>query len=175
MHDLGAIIWVIVVIIGVISSIVKNVKQASAKAQPRRPVSRSAGIAPQSASAAAAAQTLAGPAAASVLESPPTAAVAPPPLPVPIRRKAAPMGVQAATSSAARAVDAAPPLLGGLTLPASFHLDYVPGRRSTGFIGGMFKDKRAFVRAIVAAEVLGKPKSMQEQSIWSPRHSEPSI
>ena len=146
MHDIGALIWVIVVVIGVISSIVKNVKQNSAKAQPRPIAPRSAPV--------------------SVLESAPTAEVAQPPLPAPIRRKAPPLGTQAPAAS---------PLLGGLTLPASFHLDYVPGRRSTGFIGGMFKDKRAFVRAIVAAEVLGKPKAMQEQSIWSPRHSEPSI
>jgi hypothetical protein len=39
---------------------------------------------------------------------------------------------------------------------------------------GMF-ERGNLVGAIVAAEVLGPPKALQEQSIWSPRHSEPSI
>jgi hypothetical protein len=45
----------------------------------------------------------------------------------------------------------------------------------TGAVRGMFEGPATLVRAIVAAEVLGPPKSLQEQSIWSPRHSEPSI
>lgn len=86
------------------------------------------------------------------------------------------------TTSAPRQASAAPQAalddtggMGALQLPASFHLDYVAGKRSAGFLVGMFKKKNAFVRAIVAAEVLGKPKALQEQSIWSPRYSEPSI
>ncbi|MGA8841322.1 MAG: hypothetical protein WB491_12625, partial [Candidatus Aquilonibacter sp.] len=45
----------------------------------------------------------------------------------------------------------------------------------TSPIRGMFGGSATLVRAIVAAEVLGPPKAFQEQTIWSPRHSEPSI
>jgi hypothetical protein len=66
-------------------------------------------------------------------------------------------------------------VLPDLVLPANFHLDAEPVRRSNGLLGGMFEGKASLVRAIVAAEVLGKPKALQEQSLWSPRHSEPSM
>ncbi|MGB6063044.1 MAG: hypothetical protein WBG27_15185, partial [Candidatus Aquilonibacter sp.] len=55
-------------------------------------------------------------------------------------------------------------------LEALFH---APIRTSP--IRGMFGGSATLVRAIVAAEVLGPPKAFQEQTIWSPRHSEPSI
>jgi hypothetical protein len=51
----------------------------------------------------------------------------------------------------------------------------VAGRVGTSPIRGMFGGSATLVRAIVAAEVLGQPISMQERTIWSPRHSEPSI
>lgn len=39
---------------------------------------------------------------------------------------------------------------------------------------GMFA-RENLARAFIAAQVFGPPKALQEQSIWSPRHSEPSI
>jgi hypothetical protein len=52
-----------------------------------------------------------------------------------------------------------------------------PGTAPSGTspIRGMFSGSGTLIRAIVAAEVLGPPKALQEQSVWSPRHSEPSI
>ena len=153
MHDIGALIWVIVVVIGVISSIVQNARKAAA--------TRSGGPA----RAAVAAQQSRTPAPARMVAVAPSFVAAQPP-PV-----APPVAPPAASFSAPEA----PQMPGALRLPASFHLDYVERSRATGYIAGMFKDRKAFVRAIVAAEVLGKPKALQEQSIWSPRHSEPSI
>ena len=49
-----------------------------------------------------------------------------------------------------------------------------PVPHGTSAFRGMF-ERGNLVRAVVAAEVLGPPKALQEQSIWSPRHSEPSI
>ncbi|MGB6986209.1 MAG: hypothetical protein WBD74_09590, partial [Candidatus Aquilonibacter sp.] len=50
-----------------------------------------------------------------------------------------------------------------------------PAPVGTSPIRGMFGGGATLVRAIVAAEVLGPPKALQEKTIWSPRHSEPSI
>jgi hypothetical protein len=47
-------------------------------------------------------------------------------------------------------------------------------RDGTKPLRGMF-DKENLARAFIAAQVFGKPKALQEQSIWSPPHSDPSI
>lgn len=47
-----------------------------------------------------------------------------------------------------------------------------PQRDGTMPLRGMF-DKENLARAFIAAQVFGKPKALQEQSIWSQLHSEP--
>jgi predicted lipid-binding transport protein (Tim44 family) len=142
MHDLGAIIWLILVLIGVISSVRKNARRAAQQ--------RSAGPPPRSAMAQAVlAQAFAAP-----------PAIVPPPVPAPAVTPApAPAAAPVATARAPVSDAHATPL----------------GPVGTSPIRGMFEGPATLVRAIVAAEVLGPPKSMQEQTIWSPRHSEPSI
>lgn len=119
-------IWIVLLVIGVISSIVSNARKAvrAARSQtPRVPVRAPVAIEP-------------------------VAVPVVPPVIVPSKaRRAAPV--------------AAPPVKA--TQP--------DGTRP---FRGMFQ-RGNLVNAIVAAEVLGPPKALQEQSIWSPRHSEPSI
>lgn len=155
MHDLGGLVWVILVVIGVATSIIKNVNKTRAQGSPQMRPQR---IAPRV--MASAVPTVTAPATAPVVVGSPNESM---------------QEHRQARARRATRVLRAPETDAGLVLPASFHLEYVPGRRTAGFIGGMFKDRRAFVRAIVAAEVLGKPIALQEQSIWSPRRSEPSI
>jgi hypothetical protein len=133
--DLGGLIWILIVVIAVISSIRRNIARVrSAQQQPRAsqapppPVAAPAPQMPQSV-----AQAFAMP----PVVPPP---VAPPPAPAP------------------------PPV----AFPA-------PARLGTSTIRGMFGGSTTLVRAIVAAEVLGPPIALQERTIWSPRHSEPSI
>lgn len=47
-------------------------------------------------------------------------------------------------------------------------------RRRTGVFAGMFEHRKGILRAIVAAEVLGKPKALAEHPFWSPPHTERS-
>jgi len=133
MKDIGGLIWVIIVVIGVISSIVKNAKKAAAQREAARP------------RMAPAPQTAMMP---PVLA--PTAPVSPPPVRRVQTQPAPPRAVHIPLENLARAGTSSP-------------------------IRGMFGSGAALVRAIVAAEVLGPPKSQQERSIWSPRHSDPSI
>ena len=149
MHDIGTLIWVIVVVAAMISGIKKNVQRAretTGPAQPRRPAPP---LLRASVSVPAAMSASVGiPPAA-----PPATLIAPPVAPPPIR-PAAPRPAP---------------------VPDLFHAVGIQKPRSSGLLGGIFEDKRSVLRAVVAAEILGKPKALQEQSIWSPRHSEPSI
>ncbi|HTC30101.1 MAG TPA: hypothetical protein VK702_05195 [Candidatus Acidoferrum sp.] len=143
MHDIGSIIWIAIVLIGVVSSIRKNMQRARAQRAP----------APQQ----------------MAVQRP-----APPPPPPPV---SAPR--YAATAFAMPPVDppprpVPPPPVAAAPAPASFA--FAPAARiGTSPIRGMFGGGATLIRAIVAAEVLGPPKAFQEQTIWSPRHSEPSI
>jgi hypothetical protein len=138
------IIWIVLVAIGVISSIVSNARKAVKAAtavQRNAPQRRTV---PQRVSPPRTVVMQAMPPAppqAPPPAAPPPQAVAPPPI---VRRRAE--------------VTPAP----------------APRAHGTGAFRGMF-ERGNLVRAIVAAEVLGPPKALQEQSIWSPRHSEPSI
>lgn len=49
-----------------------------------------------------------------------------------------------------------------------------PRRDGTSSFRGMF-DRPNLARAFLAAQVFGPPKALQEQSIWSLPHNEPSI
>ncbi len=144
MHNLGLIVWLIIVAFGVISSIRKNAQRAQAqraatpqRVMPQPPPRPAPVLVPQPAPSLAA------------FAMPPVDAPSPPPRPV------------------APPVPKAPP-------PLPFTPLHEPAIR-TSPIRGMFGGSATLVRAIVAAEVLGPPKAFQEQTIWSPRHSEPSI
>ncbi|HVA29183.1 MAG TPA: hypothetical protein VNF68_13455 [Candidatus Baltobacteraceae bacterium] len=142
MRDIGGLIWIVIVVIGVISSIAKNVKKAAAQREAARPRMAQ----PQNAAAPApqlAVQRM-------VMVQP---AIVPPVVPPPVRR--------------AKVLPAA--------VPARVVMEREAGAGAVSPIRGMFGAGTSLVRAIVAAEVLGPPKALQEQSIWSPRHSEPSI
>jgi len=143
MHDIGALIWVLVILIGLVSSIRKNAQRA-------RRAQRDG--APQ--------------------------AVQPPRQAAPGRQQLT-MAVPPAPPPSQPATQAPPPPLGRVVVtvprpPVPLPL-HTPARVGTSPIRGMFGGSTTLVRAIVAAEVLGPPKASQEQSIWSPRHSEPSI
>ena len=144
MHNLGLIVWLIIVAFGVISSIRKNAQRAQAQraAPPQRAM-------PQPPPRPVPAPVPRTPLAMAAFAMPPVDAPQPPPRPV-----------------APPAPKPAPPI--------PFTPLHVPSIR-TSPIRGMFGGSATLVRAIVAAEVLGPPKAFQEQTIWSPRHSEPSI
>jgi hypothetical protein len=132
MHDLGGIIWIILVLIGVIQSIRKNAQKAKAGA---------------------------------------AAQPAPPPLPSVTSDAERRVQVQRVVQTLQAPLVASPTPVALPPLP-----DHIaPVRVGTSPIRGMFGGTATLVRAIVAAEVLGPPKALQEQTIWSPRHSEPSI
>ena len=150
MHvDVGTLVWVGIVIFGVISSMIKN--------------ARSAGIPKPAPRASVPQQVL-----ASVHGSAPPAsapAPAPPPEipqpPVVVKAAAAPAIVRRAP------VPPAPTIVPLLAPKLDVH--------GTEPLRGMFGRRADLVRAIVAAQVLGPPKALQEHSIWSPRHDEASI
>ncbi len=141
MRDLGTLVWVILVVIGVISSIVQNVrKAAAAQERLRRP------------------PLILEPPVAPVSPAPPAPPAAPVPRApaqlAPVRRTPAPVPLAAVAEP--------------LAVPS-------PPAHGTSELRGMFGKKKNLVQAIVAAEVLGPPRGLQEQYIWSPRHNEPSI
>jgi hypothetical protein len=138
-HDIGAIIWIIIVAIAVISSMRRNVQRARA---------------------AQAARTR---------QTQPVQQQQPPPPPVAVQ------AVQRSPSRSAMAGFAMPPLDAPAVAPPPRMPPPVAARVGTSPIRGMFGGGATLVRAIVAAEVLGPPKALQENTIWSPRHSEPSI
>ncbi|HTX57910.1 MAG TPA: hypothetical protein VMD47_12495 [Candidatus Acidoferrales bacterium] len=126
MHDLGLIVWLVIVLIGVVSSIRRTAMRSRATLQARQ----MPGPSPSPAPAPAPAPPVIA------VQAPPPRKPQPAPAPVPV--------------PVAAAVGTSP-------------------------IRGMFGGSTSLVRAIVAAQVLGPPTALQEHSIWSPRHSEPSI
>ena len=168
MRDIGGLIWVILVIIAIFSSVRKSIRQATQAtdaqgrpAVPPRPVVPPRQAVPLRPAAEAPVTPLQralqlSPVIVSVVEPPAPSLIVPPQAPV------------TPAPAPARATPATPP-------HDPFHAESIQRRPSSGLLGGIFEDKNAILRAVVAAEVLGKPKALQEQSIWSPRHSEPSI
>lgn len=135
------LIWVVLLIIGVVSSIAKKAREGS------RAVSRLHQRTPgREHSVVASIMAQSPPSVEPVAPgTPPLAAMTAPPIVIRPRRAA--VAVQ-----------------DPLALEEPLH-----GR---GAFRGMF-GRGNLVRAVIAAEVLGPPKALQEQSIWSPRHSEP--
>jgi hypothetical protein len=150
MHDLGGLVWILIVAIAVFSSIRKNVRRVrNAQQTQARPMPQMQPPAPP-------------PVAAPAVQLAPSrlamAGFAMPPIdPLPAPPTASPKTV-VAPAAAPR--------------PTPFPM---PAPVGTSPIRGMFGGSATLVRAIVAAEVLGPPKALQENTIWSPRHSEPSI
>jgi hypothetical protein len=142
MHDIGTIVWLILVIIGVVSSIRQQMRRSQQPVQ----------------SAPAAAPTALPP----DFVLPPVIAPVPAPVPAP---SPTPAAMPPIAARRARPQQPAP--------AAATAISSVPVT-GTSPIRGMFQ-RGSLVRAIIAAEVLGAPKAQQEQTIWSPRHSEPSI
>lgn len=62
----------------------------------------------------------------------------------------------------------------GVVTPQAAPPQAAPRTDGTPVFRGMFQ-RENLVRAVIAAEVLGPPRALQEHSIWSPRHSEASI
>jgi hypothetical protein len=135
--DVGTVVWIILIVIGVISSITRSARKGVSAVQ--RVQQRSAAPAPVHAQAFGGA------------EVPPVIAPAEPPPPVITVRKP-------------------------VVVPSSKPLATPPAVQTSGTPGfrGMFQ-RGNLVNAVIAAEVLGRPKAFEEQSIWSPRHSAPSI
>ena len=170
MHDIGGLVWVIIVILAIFSSIRKNVKQAResmAKAQQQSspaqrptpspvPIVQPSPVPPQPAAVVTPLQR--------ALQLSPI--IAPAPASPPILQPVPPPPTPSVSVPTAPARAAA---------PDPFHPDSIQRRPSSGLLGGIFEDKNAILRTVIGAEILGKPKALQEQSIWSPRHSEPSI
>jgi len=147
MRDIGGLIWVIIVVIGVISSIVKNAKRAAAQREAARPR---------------------------------MAAQPQPAQPAPILQVAKPSQPLGQIAIVPPIIVPPAPPARRVKAPVVAAQGHLAAERSAGTgagspIRGMFGNGTALVRAVIAAEVLGLPKSQQEHSIWSPRHSDPSI
>jgi hypothetical protein len=155
MHNIGLIIWLIIVAFGVISSIRKNVQRAQAQraAAAPSPLQQRQPQPPQQRQPQPPQQQQPAPAQRSVTAAFTMPPVDTPPPPRPV----------------------APPKPRPPVPQAPLSLTPEHPRIGTSPIRGMFGGSATLVRAIVAAEVLGQPKAFQEQTIWSPRHSEPSI
>jgi hypothetical protein len=126
-RDIGAIVWVLLVIVGVVSSIVSNARKqmANSGVPPRdRPVS-----------------------------GPPLQATRRPATPV-RQAPAAPLRPQPAVARQTTVTPERPDVLHGLERAH-------PGPR---LIARLFHDRRSLVRAVVAAEVLGKPLALRDLS-----------
>lgn len=165
MHDIGGLIWVIIVVLAVFSSIRKSVRQAresAAQAQQRPPATSVQRPLPEPVRPAQASAPPVTPLQRALQLSPIPAPPVPPP---PQIRVVPPLPTPAASVATPQRPPAHDP----------FRPESIQRRPLSGLLGGIFEDKDAILRAVVAAEILGKPKALQEQSIWSPRHNEPSI
>ena len=162
MRDIGGLIWLIFIVVGVISSIVQSARKQQAARQARQPTVSAPRPVPQGAAtqplAAAPKQvrvvTQSGnvsPQVARLLEQFAAAAQAtapqPPPQPAP-QPKPKPVPPPAA-----------PPVESAQTAAQAF----VTARPSRPHVARLFGDKRALVRAVIAAEVLGKPRALRDE------------
>ena len=161
-HDLGGLIWVIIILLGVFSSIRRSIRranppegqQATQNAQAAQRMAEDARRTAMAARMQQLAQQQAAARQATAQQQAVQRAVVPPP-PV------------------ARPQPAQPPPRPPLSEPPPMHVYEESHRRRAGSFASLFEKKGSIIRAIVAAEVLGTPRAFAEQSIWSPRHTEP--
>ncbi|HEY1655823.1 MAG TPA: hypothetical protein VGF86_11995 [Candidatus Tumulicola sp.] len=130
MRDIGALLWVVIVVVGVISSIVSNARKQAA---------RSGGSARQ--------RIVPGPTAS-------PARLATPPAPVRPTEAGRQVRVRLVPDVPLQATPAPP-----IAHPA----DAVAHPRTKA---RLFANRAAAVRAVVAAEVLGKPKALRDEYSW---------
>jgi hypothetical protein len=178
MHsNIGALIWVALVIFGVVSSIIRSARRGQQQQQqPRQQPSHQ----PQrrSTQPRAVREFMPPPSAAPQRPVPAPAATPLPPwlaaalstVAEPERPKATPAPVTP-PPVVPRAVTPPP----AAPLPPQRTTIPTHPRPEAGVLRGLFEDRNSLIRAIVAAEVLGPPIALREQSIWSPLHNEPSI
>lgn len=141
MRDVGALLWVVIVIAGVISSIVSSArKQQALRAQAFRPP-------PQRPAAPSAASWLQG-------AAPRVVRARPAPAPAPPTRKPSPP--TAASVPPGPAFESGGPAFAPSAAPAA-HKQAIRART-------LFGARSALVRAIVAAEVLGKPHALRDEA-----------
>jgi hypothetical protein len=148
MHwDVSTIIWIVVVLFGVISSLVSNARKAMQQSQ----------ITPQQSRVPVHEQSF----------------MPAPEMPQPM---AIPIPVDARAPVVITKRKPAPKVAEKQPVDTAEHAFASLGQRRDGTkrFRGMF-DRENLASAFVASQVFGPPKALQEQSIWSPRHSEPSI
>jgi hypothetical protein len=172
-HDIGGIVWVAIVIIGVISSIVQNAQKARRAAQaggsrptqqpPQRPaavrtvpvrIDDTGSLQEQLARYASSGTMAPSSLPSSRPAAPPVAQIPKPPAPVQAPPSATP------ASASARTVRRAPPAVPQAQAWLS-PLD-LPRRKRTG-IAKLFADRRSLTGAFIAAEVLGKPRALRDE------------
>ena len=175
-------IWVIVVGIGIVNSIRKKAAGGARPGSAQVAADRSAAAADAELRKQAYFETIAQQrqAAAAAAAPPPVARV---PIPAPVARQTTGAIARAAAAAipAAVARPVAPPRVEApvAPLPPTGPDPILPHpslvARRTGVFAGMFEHRKGILRAVVAAEVLGKPKALAEHPFWSPPHTERSI
>ena len=144
MHDIETAVWIILILIGVVSSIISSIRKVV------RRVNASTQLAPQPQTVHEQAFT-------------PTPA---PEMPQP--------GIVLPPAAPPIVITKRQPKTAAVKAPEVQH-DFAIPKAERGAMGswrGMF-ERENLARAFVASQVFGPPKALQEQSIWSPRHSEP--
>jgi soluble lytic murein transglycosylase-like protein len=169
MRDIISIAWVVIVVIGVVSSIVKSVKKAQQGAQSpvpgaQPPLVRTTGV-PSGLHAqfAADASPLTPPV---PVRSAPVAAAVPPPVRRPVRNPAPPVPQRGQVPQMPASVpDYVPPA----TAYAPAPLDNTPPPHAPVLqtravrAARLFGSPKAVLRSIIAAEVLGKPRALRDE------------
>jgi len=142
MRDVGVIIWVALLFIGVVGSMISSLRrQTPSREAPSMPIERSQSV------------ELPGP-----IELPPQLrrfAVAAPPRPAP-QRKPAPVTAPAVPSASSGVI----PTLSERSESKWGGANVVEGRARHR----LFSDRRDLVRAVIGAEVLGKPRALRDES-----------
>ena len=149
MHDVGTFVWVVLVVIGVVSSIVSNGRKRAATSAP-----------PGSAPPRPVPPYVVLPQAMPPQRMPPGS---PPPLSAPPPAAGAPAAAAAAPAAPpARTVRVRPPAPAAPRAPATDHtLDVFRAPRRPG--PRVFEGRGALVRAVIGAEILGKPVALRDE------------
>ncbi|MBV8491511.1 MAG: hypothetical protein JO199_13370 [Candidatus Eremiobacteraeota bacterium] len=144
MRDIGGIVWILIVVIGVVSSIVNSARRAAAQrqAQPVRPQAATppTAVAPGIPRRIDVVRATVSPAQAQQAPVPkpqPAPVAAPPPVPPAPRVAASPAPRKPIVDQKA-----------GVPLAA------------------LFADRSSLVNAVIAAEVLGKPHALRDEYFW---------
>jgi hypothetical protein len=159
-HDIGALIWVFVILLGVVSSIRRSLGRARGDGAPSQAEQAQAARQQAAAQQAALAQQLQ----AQTAEQQRARA-----------QLVAQQRVVTQPPRPARTVVSSTPVPAHSGIPVEpppMHVYEEPRVRLAGSFATLFEKRSSMIRAIVAAEVLGSPKALAEQSIWSPRYTE---